>query len=106
VREADDCAVTGDLQGLRELSANISGRTDATHNALRNDALARGIHVSADDRVGEADLSALLGMSAGTLRNKRREGAMPPHYRVGGHGHRVTYRLREVAEWIEAGREY
>ena len=63
-----------------------------------------GTWVSGDGRVGEDAAAALLGLSAGTLANKRCEGSAPPHYRLGGNGYRITFALRHLAEWIERHR--
>ncbi|WP_418648799.1 hypothetical protein ACNQFN_10980 [Thauera butanivorans] len=58
--------------------------------------------VSADGRVREATAAELVGMSAGTLRNRRC--ALNPvmaFYLAGG---RVTYRIEDVATWLEGWR--
>jgi len=93
-------------QLLKHLHAQMDGRADATEGMLLAAARAAGYWISADRRIGEADLAALLGITAGGMANKRREGSAPPHYVLGGAGHRVTYRLAEVAAWIEAHREH
>lgn len=90
---------------LRSLEATLSGRIESTHEALLAGAKAGAFHVTADGRVSEACIAQLLGVAPGTMRNRRREGRAPPHYRVGGAGHGVTYRLDEVARWIEVCRE-
>jgi hypothetical protein len=59
-----------------------------------------GTWISGDGRIGEDACAALLGLAPGTLANKRLEGSAPPHYRLGGNGHRITYGLRDVAAWI------
>lgn len=57
--------------------------------------------VTGDGRVSEADAAGLVGLAAGTLRNLR-AGACPlPFYKVAG---RVTYRLADLAEFIERQR--
>jgi predicted DNA-binding transcriptional regulator AlpA len=63
-----------------------------------------GSWISGDGRIGEEVCAALLGLSAGTLANRRCDGSAPPHYRLGGAGHRVTYSLQDLAEWIERHR--
>lgn len=63
-----------------------------------------GESVTGDRRVGEATAARLLGYEAGTLANWRGAGSGPEWYRIGGIGHRVSYRLRALAEWIEAKR--
>ena len=60
--------------------------------------------VSGDGRIGEADLAALLGIAPGTLANRRLAGSAPRSYKLGGKGHRVTYALIDVAEWLIAHR--
>ena len=56
-----------------------------------------GTWISGDGRIGEEVAAALLGLAAGTLANRRCEGSAPPHYRLGGNGHRVTYSLHDLA---------
>lgn len=90
---------------LAGLAATLDGRSDATEARLVDAARAAGYWMTADGRVGESDLAALLGMTPAGLANKRREGAAPASYNLGGGGHRVTYRLSEVARWIEEHRE-
>ena len=81
---------------------NEGDRTQATLALLR-DVVANGRYwMSGDGRIGERDLETILGWSAGSLKNKRTQGTAPPHYRVGGGGHQVTYRLSDVAEWLES----
>jgi hypothetical protein len=63
-----------------------------------------GTWISGDGRIGEDAVAALLGLASGTLANKRLEGSAPPHYRLGGNGHRIPYGLRDVAAWIVAHR--
>lgn len=57
-----------------------------------------------DDRVPEEVAAALLGLAAPTLANMRRDGSGPQWFRIGGSGHRITYRLDHLATWIEARR--
>ncbi|HZF97724.1 MAG TPA: hypothetical protein VEY92_05695 [Pseudoxanthomonas sp.] len=60
--------------------------------------------MSGDGRIGERDLEQILNWSPGALKNKRGQGSAPPYYRVGGGGHQVTYRLIDVALWLEEQR--
>ncbi|BDU22038.1 hypothetical protein [Dyella sp. GSA-30] len=92
-------------QLLKHLQAQVDGRADATESMLLTAVRNAGYWISADRRIGEADLAVLLGITPGGLANKRRDGSAPPFYVLGGAGHRVTYRLAEVAAWIEAHRE-
>jgi len=87
------------------LLATIEGRSDATAAVLLQVAQERGFWVSGDGRIGEADAAELLGLTSASLANKRREGSAPPSYSLGGKGHRVTYRIAEIALWIESHRD-
>lgn len=59
------------------------------------------IFVSGDQRVHEETAAALIGLAPGTLANKRATGDGPAWFRVGG---RATYRLTDIARWIEGTR--
>jgi hypothetical protein len=61
--------------------------------------------VSGDLRVSEPDAAELLGLTPGGLKNKRHEGDSPTAYRIGIAGlGRVSYRLHDLAAWLEAQR--
>lgn len=62
----------------------------------------QGMWLSGDGRIGEVDAAALLGWTVGSLRNARTEGRGPRAYRIGGGGHRVSYRITDLAEWVES----
>jgi len=64
------------------------------------------LHLTGDDRVSEESAAALIGLSPGTLRNLRtsREGPVP--FRAGLNGCRVSYRLADLAHWIEERRGF
>lgn len=94
-------SVSDDVSTMRDDSAN---RIVETERTLRATVLERGFWLSGDGRVGEADAAALLGWSAGALRNQRKDGTGPVSYRIGGGGHKITYRLSDLARWLEAGR--
>lgn len=89
---------------LSALRATIDGTADATADLLRREAIAAGYWLSADGRIGESDLAALLGITSGALANRRREGTAPPAFNLGGGGHRITYRLIDAARWLESHR--
>lgn len=73
---------------------------------LMLDACARQeIVLSGDRRVSESDAAKLLGHSSEHLRRLRAEGKGPAVYKRGMNGNRVSYRLRDLAEWIECERE-
>jgi len=78
---------------------------DSTKKLLLDACIASGMVLSADERVGESDAATLLGYAAGTLKNMRTVGIAPPHYRRGVGGSRVSYRLIDMAEWVEQSRE-
>jgi hypothetical protein len=63
-----------------------------------------GMAVSADQRIGEADVAELLGWSHQGLKNARHEGTGPPAYRVALGMARVTYRISDLAHWLESRR--
>lgn len=79
-------------------------RIAATERKLAETCKETGAWISADGRVGEGTCARLLGISSGTLANKRTDGTAPPFYQLSGGGHRVTYSLFDVASWIEAAR--
>lgn len=64
-----------------------------------------GIVMSADQRVSEADAARLIGLQPASLKNLRAEGGAPPSYRVPVGGSRLSYRIFDLAQWIERRRE-
>lgn len=64
-----------------------------------------GIGISGDMRIGEKDAARLLGYAAGHLKAMRQEGRGPAFYQRGVYGSRVSYRIADLAAWIEAARE-
>ena len=64
-----------------------------------------GMTVSGDGRVSEADAARLLALSAGHLKNLRAAGEGPTAYNRGLAGSRVSYRLEDLAAWVESGRD-
>jgi hypothetical protein len=75
-------------------------RVEACRRALERACRDAGAWISGDGRIGEDHAASLLGWAPGTLANRRAEGTAPPHYRLGGNGHRVTYALHDLAAWI------
>ena len=80
-------------------------RIELTERLLLAVVEAAGWPMSADKRVGEAAAAALLGWTHDSLRNKRAEGKAPPAYRIGIGAAKVTYRITDLARWIEEQRE-
>ncbi|WP_423459405.1 hypothetical protein [Ottowia sp. VDI28] len=62
--------------------------------------------ITADERVGEADAARLVGTAQGSLKNMRTLGNGPAFFRLGvGNGSRVSYRIVDLAFWLESARE-
>jgi hypothetical protein len=76
----------------------------ATAAVLRAAADELGIVRTADDRVSEESAAVLIGYSAKTLRNMRSEALGPPFFQLACGGSKVSYRVRELAEWVESRR--
>lgn len=68
---------------------------------LEATARASSIPVTGDGRVSESDAAGMVGLAAGTLRNLRAGSCPLAFYKVAG---RVTYRLADLAEFIERQR--
>lgn len=66
--------------------------------------IAKGDHITPDGRVSEAVAAYLLGIAPGTLENKRRSRNGPPAVRMGIRGSRWSYRLVDLANWLELHR--
>lgn len=83
-----------------EVPREIAQRIASTLESLEAATLAHSIPVTGDGRVSEGAAALLLGVAAGTLRNRRGEDCPLPFYRVAGG--RVTYRLADLAALIES----
>jgi hypothetical protein len=68
---------------------------------LEATARASTIPITGDGRVSEPAAAELVGLAAGTLRNLRAGSCPLAFYKVAG---RVTYRLADLAEFIERQR--
>lgn len=79
-------------------------RIAATARMLEAACRESGHSITGDGRVGDVAAADLLGFTTSTLANWRTAGQGPTHFRIGGHGHRVTYRLTDLAAWIESSR--
>lgn len=64
-----------------------------------------GVPISADLRIAEKDAAHLLGYAAAYLKAMRQEGRGPTFYLRGMNGSRITYRIADLASWIESARE-
>jgi hypothetical protein len=84
---------------------HLEARIEATTLALRAAAIEQQMSISGDDRVGEASAAALLGFENESLAKRRSEGKGPVAYKVPVGGAKVSYRLSDLARWIEQSRE-
>lgn len=84
------------------MKLDVAVRTAQTADRLLREARAREFWITPDCRIGERDAAELIGWCAGHLRNARSEGRAPRFYRIGGAGHRVSYRIDDLAEFIES----
>lgn len=77
-------------------------RVDACLRALEAACREDGAFITGDGRVAADTAAGLLHLAVSTLANHRSAGTGPAFYRNAGHP--VTYRLHDLATWIEAGR--
>ena len=77
-------------------------RVEETERLLLAAVREGGRWISGDQRVSEETAAWLLGIAPGSLANRRHAGTAPPSYRPAG---KVTYRLRDLAEFIEESRK-
>jgi hypothetical protein len=64
-----------------------------------------GLVLTGDWRTTEAGAAQLLGLSVRTLQRLREDGGGPTHWALGcGDGSRLSYRLADLAHWIELNR--
>lgn len=82
-----------------------SDRVDRCTRLLLEAARENGMAISGDGRVSEVDAARLLALSAGHLKNLRAVGEGPPAYVRGLAGYRISYRVEDLAAWIESGRD-
>ena len=82
-----------------------SDRVDRCTRLLLEAARENGMAISGDGRVSEVDAARLLALSAGHLKNLRAAGEGPPAYVRGLAGYRISYRVEDLAAWIESGRD-
>jgi hypothetical protein len=80
-------------------------RVVETAAMLRRAAAELGHVVSGDDRVSEVGLAELMGYSRSAIKLMREEGRGPVPYPIGMAGCRWSYRLGDVAAWIEGRRD-
>ncbi|WP_162567555.1 hypothetical protein [Variovorax sp. SRS16] len=79
---------------------------ESTMAMIREAATERQIIMSADMRVSERDAASLIGYTnANSLKNLRQAGQGPVFYHRPVNGSRVSYRLMDLAMWVEERRE-
>jgi hypothetical protein len=83
----------------------LQARVRKTEARLRQVATERGMFVTADDRINEGDAAELLGYAEGTLRNMRSAGGGPCFFNRPLSGFAKSYRLADLASWLERARE-
>ena len=83
----------------------IRERIVITTAALLDAARCACMPLSGDERVAEVDAAALLGLSRAYLKQLRDAGEAPPHFRAPVNGSRISYRVADLAAWIEVRRE-
>lgn len=84
---------------------DLQSRVEETAAQLLRVAVERGVCVTADMRVGEADAAELVGYAAGSFKNLRSMQAGPVFFNRPLAGSRVSYRVTDLAQWIEQSRE-
>lgn len=82
--------------------ASALKRVEISFARLMTEIRARAIAISADGRIGERDAASLLGYNQGWFRQMRGEGSGPPFYRLGVAGAKVSYRVDDLAMWVES----
>ncbi|WP_406828699.1 hypothetical protein [Microbulbifer sp. ARAS458-1] len=98
--------IESQLDALRLQCSDYDERVFKTAQLFADTARAAGMQLSFDLRIGEADAAAVLGYSPDHLQRIRREKTGPTAYRRGiGNKTRVSYRLVDLAHWIEGTRE-
>lgn len=97
---------TGDMAMTDRIAETVAERAAQTARALEEAAREAKMFISGDGRISEADCGRLLGYSVAYLKNMRSEGKGPQAFRVGMNGCRLSYRLIDVAMWVESNREF
>jgi excisionase family DNA binding protein len=83
---------------------NSDERVEQCRLQLERAVLEAGHVLSGDNRVSESTAARLLGISQSHLRRLRHHGELVA-YKCGLNGARVSYRLVEIASFIEATRD-
>lgn len=84
---------------------DLDKRVSQTVAVLQQATKEHGVFVTVDGRVGEVDAAALVGYAPGTLRNMRSAGGGPAFFNRPLSGSAKSYRLHDLATWLERARE-
>lgn len=87
------------------MEGTLQERTAETAECFRQAAADRGMFVTPDGRVSEGDAAELLGYAEGTMRNMRSAGGGPSFFNRPLGGFAKSYRVADLARWIERARE-
>jgi hypothetical protein len=92
------CGGTGHARSAETLEQRI----DRTEARLLAACEAGGLVLTGDLRISAKDAAAFLGLSVEGLKQAKSEGRAPTAYALGVGGKtRSSYRLRDIASWIE-----
>jgi nicotinamidase-related amidase len=84
---------------------SFAARVDERERMMLQAISHAGWWMSPDGRIGERDAAALLGYGhPDSFRNARRRadpGGWPRVFRLGGNGNKLTYQVRDLAEFVE-----
>lgn len=83
----------------------LQRRTTRTAATLRKAAAELQMFVTADDRISEGHAAVLLGYQPASFRNLRAAGGGPDFFNRPLGGFSTSYRLHDIAMWIERSRE-
>src|SRR4051794_18372103 len=72
---------------------------------LRRRAVELAMLISGDERVSESDAAKLLEIHSDTLRRRRNEGTGPEPYEIGVGKSSFSYRLNDLARYVEKKRQ-
>ena len=86
--------------------STFEDRCQTTTRMLAEACQEHAFTITGDMRISEAAVADLLGITQAAMKQKRIEGRAPRAYGIGtGNGSRVSYRLADIAAWIEASYE-
>jgi len=87
------------------MNEEVKSAVIKTTAQLHASAVHHGLTVTGDRRVNEKGAAYLLGYSAAYFKTLRQQGNGPRFYALGVAGSRFSYKLDDLASWIEMARE-